>query len=141
MQFADKNNISKWMVEQADDMRTLRILMPGTSSRHLSPTRKNELQVLGAVCALMMIEGQTPEPFDPCIFQYIIHGLDFNSLHDGLIGEWHPLLRQLIQRWKEVGHEGDIKFAESNLISYGNALVCSTCFRILLNSHVPDLLM
>lgn len=92
--------------------------MNTSTSRLTSRSRKAELQAFGAVCALMVIEGQTLEPIDPCILQYMIHGMDLHSLHEDLIGAWHPTLRSVIKRWQQTGPEGDVRFAVSILGSY-----------------------
>ncbi len=135
LEFVGEGAKLKWLVEQADNMHTLCIQMPAHSRRFVNTNRKLELETFGAVCALMMLHGQTPEPIDPCIFQFIIHAQDPRSLHEGFIGEWHPELRQLIRKWKEVGPRGDIRFMQGNLTSYGNMTVrfCSVLsyFRVL----------
>lgn len=71
LEFTRGQSRAKWLMEQADGMHTLQILMANSTSRHISQGRKADLQVFGAVTALMIIEGQTPEPIDPCVLQYV----------------------------------------------------------------------
>ncbi len=121
--FVGEKNKLKWLVEQTDNFHTLCIQIAAHSRRFVCVKRRLALETFGAICALMMIHGLTPEPLDPCIFQFIIHGQDLHSLHEGFVGEWHPELRMLIRDWKEAGPQGDIQFMQSNLGSYNNMAV------------------
>jgi len=73
---------------------------------------------LGAVCALMLIHGICPEPLNPLIFHFIIHDCDFNSLHQGLIREWHPDLFALITSWLATGHHDSLEPFRAHFASH-----------------------
>jgi hypothetical protein len=84
------------------------------------------LQEQGGECKelLLLIIGQCPTPLDPCILQYIVHGMDIHSLHPAFIGEWHPETRAKVLQWLDIGPAGDITPFQNHLAAY-NALEVS----------------
>ena len=84
----------------------------------ISEARILDMKKLGAICALMLIHGICPEPLNPLIFQFIIHNGNFNSLHRGLIQEWHPELLVLITRWLAVGPNDSLEPFRSHFAIY-----------------------
>ena len=79
-----------------------------TSGRGVSSSRLLELQYLGALVALMLINYMPPRPLDPVVLQYFIYGCSFDSITKPLLAEWHPELRDTLDRWLEVGPAGNI---------------------------------
>ena len=57
---------------------------------------------------MLFILGLCPEPLDPCVFQFAVHGLQLEALHSGFVGEWHPKLQAKLLEWNELGPRGDI---------------------------------
>ena len=81
------------------------------------------MKKLGALCALLLINGQCLEPFNPFIFEYIINDCDLQSLHKHLVGDWHPELRQTIRQWIDMGETGDVIPFRSHFASFHNQSV------------------
>lgn len=109
---------TQWFHPRADGRSTLRILHSAESARAVPSSRIINLTKLGAICALMMIMGQSPHPFDPAVFQYLVHDCDLEALHPAFIGEWHADLRKTILDWKATGYQGNVAQFESHFMTY-----------------------
>jgi len=44
---------------------------------------------------------------DPVLLHFFIHDCQLESIHLGILGEWHPDLKQTIQNWVNLSHDGD----------------------------------
>jgi hypothetical protein len=95
-----------------------------SSARYIESTRKTHLTVLGALMALLLIHGITPERVGPVILQYIVHGCNLESIHPSFLGEWHPELRRTILDWLEIGSAGDVTPFQGHFATYFNMQVC-----------------
>ncbi|KAJ7664641.1 hypothetical protein DFH06DRAFT_1324181 [Mycena polygramma] len=93
------NAESTWFQRGEKEVLTLRALYPATSLIPAPRRRLVEFKRLGALCALLLIFGQSLSPMSPAIFQYLIHCRNFHALHPSFMGEWFPLLRSLIMAW------------------------------------------
>ena len=105
-------SFTKWFMPRFDNRASLQMscgFWRAISAGVISEARILDMKKLGAICALMLIHGICPEPLKPLIFQFIIHNGDFNSLHRGLVQEWHPELLDLITRWLAVGPTGSLE--------------------------------
>ncbi|KAH9950526.1 hypothetical protein B0H21DRAFT_686429, partial [Amylocystis lapponica] len=111
-------NSTQWFHPRADDRATLRVLHSAESARSVPLARIRNLKKLGAVCALMLIIGQTPDPLGPAIFQFLVHGCDLHALHPTFIGEWHPNLRKTLLDWNAMDHTGDVSRFEHHFATF-----------------------
>ena len=94
-------SFGKWFMPRFDNRASLQMscgFWRAISAGVISEARILDMKKLGAICALMLIHGICPEPLNPLIFQFIIHNGNFNSLHRGLVQEWHLELLALITR-------------------------------------------
>jgi len=115
--------LSQWFLPLVDNAASLQTSACFLLSCTITQNRLSDVKKLGALCALLLINGQCPEPFNPLIFQYIINDCDLNSLHEHLIGEWHPDLRATIRQWIDVGETGDVTLFRSHFASFHNQSV------------------
>ncbi|KAJ6494112.1 hypothetical protein C8R47DRAFT_974956 [Mycena vitilis] len=93
------NAESTWFQRGEREVLTLRALYPATSPIPAPRRRLVEFKRLGALCAILLIFGQSLSPLSPAILQYLIHCKNFHALHPSFMGEWFPLLRSLILAW------------------------------------------
>jgi hypothetical protein len=103
-------------------------------ARSISSYRLDAVKKLGAICALLLINGQCPDPFNPLIFQYLINNFNLHSLHERLVGEWHPELRATIRNWIDMGETGDVAPFRSHFATYHNQsvrILLSSCFHLM----------
>jgi hypothetical protein len=110
------NHETTWFQRAEGGFLTIRTLFPLSSS--VPPTRLLERKRLGAICGLLMINGQYPGRISPAIFQYLIHGSNFHSLNRTFIGEWFPNLRTLLLAFHAAGPEGDLSPFQSHFVTY-----------------------
>ena len=68
---------------------------------------KRDLSILGAVVAMCLIHGMSAAPLDPVLLHFFIHKSDLHSIHPGILGEWHPSLKQLVSDWITLGPHGN----------------------------------
>ena len=65
------------------------------------------MSILGAIMALSLVWGMSASPFDPVLLHFFIHNCDLHSIHPGILGEWHPILKQTVTDWINMGPGGD----------------------------------
>ena len=111
-------NFSCWFVPKHNARASLQTSRPGWRAGMVTENRLIHVKRLGALCALMLIAGICPEPLNPLLLHFVIHGFDFNSLTPGIVQEWHPELYQTITDWLETGPSGDTEPFRSHWISY-----------------------
>ncbi|EDR07311.1 uncharacterized protein LACBIDRAFT_299099 [Laccaria bicolor S238N-H82] len=119
--FIDKS----WLTPHADNHATLAVIYPESSWALIPEQRLVGCAKLGALTALMLIQGHCPSPLDPLILQYFVHDKNFHSLTPTFVGKWHPNLRTAIFDWVEAGHSGNISHFHSHFASYLDLEVCS----------------
>ncbi|KAJ6577274.1 hypothetical protein B0H19DRAFT_1252643 [Mycena capillaripes] len=110
-------DLERLLMPREDGFHTLRPLFTSPDIP-VPASHLQQLQCLGAVTALLLILGQWPAPFDPAIFQFLIHGANLHSLHPTFVGEWHPRLRQLLLNLIELGPNNSLAPFESDLVNY-----------------------
>jgi hypothetical protein len=125
-----------WLAPRADDHATLAVIYPESSWAFIPEQRLLGCAKLGALTALLLIQGHCPSPLDPLILQYFVHDKNFHSLSPTFVGEWHPNLRTTILDWIEAGHSGNISSFHSHFASYLDLEV-----RICQLIHSPILLI
>ncbi|KAH8105799.1 hypothetical protein DFH11DRAFT_1518335 [Phellopilus nigrolimitatus] len=109
-----------WFHELADKQSSIKTMHSIQSARFVPNSRIQDLRVLGALCALMLILGQAPSPFDPCMFQFIVHDCKLQSLNEALVGAWHPEIRRTVLDWNAAGPEGNIAPFAAHFLTYHN---------------------
>ena len=67
----------------------------------------SNMAILGAVVAMSLVRGVSTIPLDPVLLHFFIHDCDLHSIHPGVLGEWHPALKQTISDWIALGPDGD----------------------------------
>ena len=91
-------------------MSTLQVVfsMSSRSIRDDSSPRLQDLAELGLLTMLMLLTGQYPHPFDPCVLQVLIHDLNILSLHEDFVKDCHQSLGRLIREFITLGSSGDL---------------------------------
>ncbi|KAK6988902.1 hypothetical protein R3P38DRAFT_238389 [Favolaschia claudopus] len=112
-----KFDMPSLLMPREDNFSTLRPLF-NSPEIPVPASRLKIIQRLGAVAALLLISGRWPSPFDPAIFQYLVHGRNLHALHPNVVGEWHPSLRQRILSLIELGPNADLTAFESDFATY-----------------------
>ena len=125
-----RREYSQWFETREDGMASIKIVYPISASRFIPQKRLLSLTKLGALCALLLINGQCPSPLDPCILQYAVHEMDFHSIHPAFVGEWHPETRAKVLQWLNIGPDGDISPFQNHLAAY-NALEVSLFITVI----------
>jgi len=105
----------QWLQYHCDARAGIKTIYKLANCRFIPENCLRGLQKLGAICAMLFILGQCPEPLDPCIFQFAVHGLQLEALHPAFIGEWHPKLCFKLLQWNELGLGDDIGHFDSYL--------------------------
>ncbi|KAH9921593.1 uncharacterized protein B0H18DRAFT_956554 [Fomitopsis serialis] len=108
----------KWFESRADERSSIATSLTMAASRYLPANRTRDLGVLGAVAALMMINGAPPEPLDPVFLHYCLNDCDITKISPELVGEWHPDLKEFLQNWLSLGPTDDIRGFRSFLAQY-----------------------
>jgi hypothetical protein len=70
---------------------------------------------LGAFTALCMLHGIVPEPLDPLVILTIIYNFDIRCLTREVVGEWNPVLKDVLEEWKHVRAGDDLQRFQSQL--------------------------
>lgn len=107
---------TSWFQPSAGGFFTFRTLYPLSLS--IPASRLIAAKRLGAICALMMVFGQSPMLLSPAIFQYLIHDGNFNSLHPAFIGEWFPDIRLTMLDFLSAGPDADLAPFAAHLLTY-----------------------
>ena len=118
---------STWFLSLVDNVASLQTSGCFLIARSISSDHLGAMKKLGALCALLLINGQCPDPFNPLVFQYLIHNFDLHLLYERLVGEWRPELRTTIRNWINMGETGDVTPFWSHFASYHNQSVRISC--------------
>lgn len=95
------------------------------ASRLISDSRIEQVKFLGALSALLLIGGISPDPFNPLFFYLIVHDFNLRFLHRNIVSEWHPTLRHDLDGWLALGPTGDPTPYRSLFMSWLNMDVSS----------------
>ena len=104
----------EWFTPRSDGFYSLSTTTHSLSSQSVSASRLRKLTILGAVTALWLLHGMPTVPLDPVFIHYLIHGCNLHSIHEGILAEWHPNLRQTISDWIDLGPDGDASTFENH---------------------------
>ena len=96
-----------WFTPRSDGFYTLSTTTHTLSGWCVSTSRLRSLAILGATTALWLLRGMPTIPLDPVFIHFLIHDCNLQSIHRGILGEWHPTLRQTISDWIDLGPNGD----------------------------------
>ncbi|KAJ7228014.1 hypothetical protein B0H12DRAFT_233568 [Mycena haematopus] len=107
-----------WLLPRFDWRYSIATAMPPASSSLVNASRRDSLTTLGCLTALMLIHGLAPDPLSPALVQYAANKCDLESLSRDFVGEWHPELRALIDKWIEIGPTGDLAPFQPHFASY-----------------------
>ena len=111
---------SAYFLPRANNTCTVHAAYPLSDPRRIPGARLRQLEKLGALCALMMMSGQCPAPFDPLVFHFLVHECNLDSLHEALVAEWHPELRRDLVLLKEMGARGSLTPFSGLFYTYWN---------------------
>ena len=100
-------NPSHWFSQREDGHCTLASNYPLSMARYIPDARKHDLSILGAVVAMCLICGMSAAPLDPVLLHFFIHESDLHSIYPGILGEWHPSLKQTVSDWIALGPHGN----------------------------------
>jgi hypothetical protein len=98
---------SAWFQPHVDGRASLKISW--TMHGHLiSRSHIQAVEIFGALCALLLINGICPDIFNPLLFLLIVYNFNIHSVDRETIGKWHPELRQAIVSWLAAGATGNV---------------------------------
>jgi hypothetical protein len=109
---------SQWFTPRADGHCTLATTNTMSTAQYIPQSRLRQLGVLGAVTALSLLHGMATTPWDPVFLHFLIHECDIASIHERMLSEWHPEIRQTISHWIEVGPHADITQFQNHFATY-----------------------
>ena len=95
-------NASHWFSQWEDGHCVLATTYPLFMAQYIPDACKCDLSILGAIVTMCLIHGMSVTLLDP-ILHYFIHECDLCSIHPGILGEWHPALKQVIFDWIGLG--------------------------------------
>ncbi|KAK7466145.1 hypothetical protein VKT23_004870 [Stygiomarasmius scandens] len=113
-----ENQHSYFFRMSGGDKCTLACSVPNAMSYTIPAARKNNLGVLGAMAALMIVYGRYPYPLSPAFLQFVIHDTNPLSLTPSFVGEWLPEVNSALNQFRDVGTQGDISSFQSFFQSY-----------------------
>ena len=100
-------SVSRWFSQQEDECCSLATIYPLSMAQYIPDARKCDLSILGAAIAICLIRGMSAAPLDPVLLHFFIHECDLHSIHPGILGEWHPSLKQIVSDWIALGPSGN----------------------------------
>ena len=102
-----RQSSGQWFAPREDGHSTLATSYPLAMAQCVPPSRLRNMAILGAVVAMSLVRGVSTIPLDPVLLHFFIHDCDLHSIHPGVLGEWHPALKQTISDWIALGPDGD----------------------------------
>lgn len=81
--------------------------------------------MLGALVALLLLNGIAPPNFDPLVLEFIARDCQLDAIHYALLAEWHPELAQLIKMWLAMPCDGSLEPFQAHFATYHDIQVCS----------------
>ena len=98
----------EWFIPHVNEFSMLATSHCLTSSRFISSGRKRNMSILGTITTLSLIWGMSASQLDPILLHFLVHNCDLHSIHPGIVGEWHPVLKRTIADWISIGLRGDV---------------------------------
>jgi hypothetical protein len=125
-----RQEAAQWFTFHADGQATLTISHSYATARFVSASRKRNMAILGAATALCLIRGMSTPPLDPILLHFFIHDCQLDAIHPGILGEWHPDLKQLVSNWIRLGPDGDPSLFQTHFATYHDLQVSSTSLQV-----------
>ncbi|KAF8155268.1 hypothetical protein K438DRAFT_1943025, partial [Mycena galopus ATCC 62051] len=123
----------QWFLTRFEGKCSVATTMPLASSGLVNADRRINLMVLGCLAALLLIHGIAPEPLSPCLIQWAANQCDVRSLTREFIGEWHPELKALLDRWISAGPAGDIRSFAQHFATFHDIQASQKLISLLLS--------
>jgi hypothetical protein len=114
----------QWFIPRANDRLTLATSLLMATAQYVSPAQLSDLNVLGAIIALLFIHGIAPGKLDPVVLQYFIYDCDLASVHSAFLREWHPSIHEMITHWIATGPDGNVEPFIGHFAAYLDISVC-----------------
>lgn len=118
-----RSEIIRWMTPRADGCYSIAITQSLSTARSIPASRLKALAVFGATTALCILRGVSAHPLDPVLLHYFIHDCDLHSIHQQILAEWHPDLKQTIENWQRAGPQADVMAFQSHFATYHDTQV------------------
>ncbi|KAK7462197.1 hypothetical protein VKT23_007802 [Stygiomarasmius scandens] len=112
----------------AGDKCTIATSVPLYLSALIPSTRLEDMAVLGAMAALMMVYGKYPEPLSPAILQFFLYGAEPRALGISFVSEWLPELFHDLRRFENTEPNGDLNSFNEVFATYTNFEVSALLF-------------
>lgn len=113
-----RSNDTEWFAMHADGHATLATMHSVSTAKYVPLSCLRNLSVLRAATALSLLHGMSTIPWDPVFLHFLVHDCNILSMHPGIVGEWHPELKQMISNWLDVGPRDDITQFREYFASY-----------------------
>jgi hypothetical protein len=136
---AFRNQSSQWFLQRMDNHASVATTHPLSSSQYVPSSRLRNLQILGAISALLLVQGIAPSNLDPVMLNFFVHSGDLHCIHPTWLGEWHPRLRATILGWINMGASGDLAPFQSHFASYHDMEVSTTSLSQAILTGIFDL--
>ena len=121
--YSQKISEREYFLEKMDGTASLRCLyLPGSEeTRNEESAVVHDLAEFGALTALMLLSGQYPQRWNPCVLQLLLNDFDLRSLDRDFVARLHPSLVTIIDDMRRLGPDGDLASnpaIRSQFISY-----------------------
>ncbi|KAF9068233.1 hypothetical protein BDP27DRAFT_1422122 [Rhodocollybia butyracea] len=90
------------------DEHTMLTAMPNTQTSDLSPLKRKQLILYGAVSALALVYGSYPGHFNPLLLIYFLNNCNLHCLHRNLIVLYFPFLVTTLDAWLMLDPNDDV---------------------------------
>ena len=123
-----RQSSGQWFALHEDGHSTLAISYPLAMAQCVPLSRLRNMAILGAAVAMSLVRGMSTIPLDPVLLHFFVHDCDLHSIHPGVLGEWHPKLKQTISDWIALGPDGDANTPtlQNHFITYHDLQVSLT---------------
>ncbi|KAK7021970.1 hypothetical protein VNI00_017119 [Paramarasmius palmivorus] len=95
---------SEFFIKRLGDHSTLTTI-PMQLARLMSPSKRKELGILGAIVRLSLIHGYPIEPINPLLLVFILSEFDLVSLSRSLVSTWYPELFDVLSTWNSMNED------------------------------------
>ncbi|KAJ4500532.1 hypothetical protein C8R41DRAFT_914098 [Lentinula lateritia] len=89
----------------------------------ISPDKRRELVLFGAVTALALVYGQYPGHLNPLLLIYLLNNCNLSCLHRDLVSSYLPSISEMLDRWLNMGPSDSIVDFAAHFASYHNIQV------------------
>ncbi|KZT44261.1 hypothetical protein SISSUDRAFT_1057231 [Sistotremastrum suecicum HHB10207 ss-3] len=82
--------------------------------------RRQELMIIGVLCALSLIHLGTPGPYGPVLLQVALNSGNLHSLTPSFIERFHPHLANRLREWDAIGPAGAVTSFQNDFVAHHN---------------------